>query len=361
MNETIQMMLARRSIRAFEEKPVPPEVKAAILSAAMRAPTAGGLMLYSVLDVTDQRLKDLLAETCDHQPFIAKAPVVLVFLADYRRWFRKFQRAGAQPPAPRLGDLLLASNDAVIAAHTACLAAESLGLGSCYIGDILERWEDHRDAFGLPPYVAPVSMLVLGYPTEQQKNRPQVPRFPQGMIVFENRYHDLTEEELAAFSPDDKALALYQRKYISDFALEMERSSKEIFRNWAGADGLRLYSVVLDCADHRALLEFYQKLLGWPVAFEDDPFYALEEPCSGVRLCVQREEDYQPPVWPARPDEQAAMAHVDLGVHGREALRAAVEKALSLGAKLAAEQFGGEEWTTLIDPAGHPLCVVDLG
>mgnify|MGYP000733112655 CR=1 FL=1 len=66
--------------------------------------------------------------------------------------------------------------------------------------------------FGLPPLCAPVSMLVFGYPTQQQKDRPQTSRFPQKMIVMENGYHDLTEEELQEFYPDDKARAFYNRK-----------------------------------------------------------------------------------------------------------------------------------------------------
>ena len=128
MNETLELMMKRKSVRVFEEKPIGPEEKQAILNAAMRAPTAGNSMLYSILDVTDQTLKDKLSETCDHQPFIAKAPMVWVFLADYRRWVRKFQQAGCENiPNPRLSDLILATNDTVIAAHAACMAAESLG------------------------------------------------------------------------------------------------------------------------------------------------------------------------------------------------------------------------------------------
>ena len=94
MNETMEVLMKRKSVRVFEQKDIPAEVKEAILGAAMRAPTAGNSMLYSILDITDQALKDKLAETCDHQPFIAAAPMVWVFLADYRRWVRKFQQAG---------------------------------------------------------------------------------------------------------------------------------------------------------------------------------------------------------------------------------------------------------------------------
>ncbi len=111
----------------------------------------------------------------------------LISLTDYRRWYRKFQQAGCNPPEPRFSDLILAENDAVIAAHVACMAAESLGVGSCYIGDVIEQWKIHRNIFNLPPCTAPVSMLVFGHPAELQKKRQQTSRFPKGIIVFENQ------------------------------------------------------------------------------------------------------------------------------------------------------------------------------
>ena len=67
MNETLRVLMERKSVRVFEKRPIGPEEKQAILNAAMRAPTAGNSMLYSILDVTDQALKDKLAITCDHQ------------------------------------------------------------------------------------------------------------------------------------------------------------------------------------------------------------------------------------------------------------------------------------------------------
>lgn len=233
MNETMQVLMNRKSVRVFEDKEIPPEIKEAILAAAMRAPTAGNMMLYSIIDVTDQSIKDKLSETCDHQPFIAQAKMVLVFCADYHRWYRKFKLAGCEDiPAPELSDLILATNDTVIAAHAACVAAESFGIGSCYIGDVIENFEAHKELLNLPAQVAPVSMLVFGYPTEQQKERKQPNRFAKESIIFENNYRDLTEEELIEMMPNDRTKALYNRKYISEFAREMVRSTKEIFKNW---------------------------------------------------------------------------------------------------------------------------------
>ena len=170
MNEVLRQLHARKSVRAFLDKPVPPEVKLAVLEAACAAPTAGNQQLYTILDVTDQAVKDTLAETCDHQPFIAKAPMVLIFCADCRKWYDAYAAAGCAPRSPGPGDLWLALSDANIAAQNAVTAAWSLGLGSCYIGDILENAETHRALLRLPEYVVPAAMLVFGYPTGSSRS-----------------------------------------------------------------------------------------------------------------------------------------------------------------------------------------------
>ncbi len=87
--------------------------KAAIIEAALQAPTAGNMTLYSIIDVTDQERKETLAVTCDNQPFIAKAPLVLVFVADYQRWYELFCHYEEEVRQPGLGDLLLACDDAL--------------------------------------------------------------------------------------------------------------------------------------------------------------------------------------------------------------------------------------------------------
>lgn len=80
MNEIIKSLYNRKSTRVYEEKPIPKEVKDMILEAAVQAPSAGCQQLYTILDITDQNLKEALSETCDHQPFIAKRPWFLYFV-----------------------------------------------------------------------------------------------------------------------------------------------------------------------------------------------------------------------------------------------------------------------------------------
>lgn len=231
MNETIQSLLERRSVRVFTDEPVPQEMKTRLLECAAAAPTAGNQQLYTILDITDQGLKDQLAVTCDHQPFIAKAPVVLIFCADANKWYQGFQRFGCDPRKPGAGDLMLAACDALIAAQNVVTAAHSLGLGSCYIGDIMELCEEHRALLKLPRYVFPVAMLVIGWPTQQQKDRQKPERQPLSMVVRENGYAPFSDEELARLlepaegqSVEDRFRAFCARKYNSDFSREMTRS-----------------------------------------------------------------------------------------------------------------------------------------
>lgn len=240
MNEIIKSLYRRKSVRVFEDRSVPAEMKAAILRSAAEAPTAGCQQLYTILDITDQALKDALAETCDHQSFIARAPMVLVFCADCKKWYDAYREAGCDPRAPGVGDLMLAFSDAAIAAQNAVVAAESLGLGSCYIGDIMENCARQRALLHLPEYVFPAVMLVFGWPTPQQRERPKPQRCPMAHIVHQNTYRSMDGAELrdmlahncGARPFEEWCAAFCERKYNSDFSREMTRSVAEYLRQF---------------------------------------------------------------------------------------------------------------------------------
>lgn len=234
MNEVLRQLKERKSVRVFTEQPISKEDKRAILEAAMDAPTAGNQQLYTILDITDEELKETLSKTCDNQPFIAKAPMVLVFLADFQKWYDAFAEAGCEPRKPREGDMMLAICDTLIAAQNAVTAAQSLGIGSCYIGDIMELRETHRELLNLPDYVFPAAMIVFGYPTQQQIERAKPERCPLEYIVQENTYHKMDGEELRALFVKKPGIQTFEswfgafcnRKYHSDFSKEMSRSVK---------------------------------------------------------------------------------------------------------------------------------------
>ena len=244
MNRVIQQLHQRKSVRVYEDRPIGPEEKRAILEAALQAPTAGNMALYTILDITDQNKKNALAKSCDNQPFIATAPMVLIFCADYRRWYDTFCQYEEQVRKPGMGDLFLAQADALISAQNAVVAAQSLGIGSCYIGDITENYEYHRELLNLPQYVAPAAMLCFGYPTQQQLERPKPARFRVEDMVHENGY----DREKSASMPrmladqtgrDGESLADWvrrfcKRKWNSEFSIEMSRSCAWIAAHWCG-------------------------------------------------------------------------------------------------------------------------------
>ena len=240
MNQTLQQLKERKSVRAFTDREITAEEKSAVLEAAVNAPTAGNQQLYTILDITDRALKERLSVTCDNQPFIADAKMVLIFCADCKKWYDAFVAAGCQPRTPGAGDLLLAVSDANIAAQNAVVAAHSLGIGSCYIGDIMENIEAHREALALPPWVFPAAMLVFGFPTQQQQERTKPQRVPMEHIVHQNGYRTMGAEELRAMfegkrgvrSYEDWMQAFCERKFNSEFAREMSRSVEEYLKDF---------------------------------------------------------------------------------------------------------------------------------
>lgn len=241
MNEIIKALAARKSVRSYTDREISSDCKEQILRAATEAPTVGNQQMYTILDITSQELKDKLSVTCDNQPFIATGKMVLIFCADFHKWYQAFTLAGCSPRRPGPGDFLLAVEDAAIAAQNAVTAAESLGIGSCYIGDIMENYELHRELLHLPEFVFPALMLVFGYPTPQQQEREKPKRAALDFIVHENAYPDFSPEEICQNIADLKGSdfdqwmqRFCQRKYQADFSLEMSRSVAAALKEFQG-------------------------------------------------------------------------------------------------------------------------------
>lgn len=119
--------------------------------------------------------------------------------------------------------------------------------------------------------------------------------------------------------------------------------------------GLKFDKVVLDCIDPHSLSEFYMNLLGWKKGFDTGWFVIIGSETSNVDIAFQKNDDYVPPVWPEAEGCQQQMLHLDFAVTPIEH-RYWVEKAESLGAKVAGMQFS-DQWTVMLDPEGHPFCI----
>ena len=203
-NHVTDCILDRASCRIFEDAPLTKEEEDTILTAAMRAPTAANLQLYSIIVIRDPETKKKLAKTCNNQPWLEKVPYMLVFCADYQRIYDFYDSSNVgkkckelKIPYIRPGEqfLFLAQEDAILAAQNAVLAGESIGISSCYVGHIMDYWETHAELFDLPRYVFPVVLLAMGRPARTAK-KIKTERFKKEYIVFEEKYRKLTKEEL---------------------------------------------------------------------------------------------------------------------------------------------------------------------
>ncbi|OPZ64740.1 MAG: FMN reductase (NAD(P)H) [Firmicutes bacterium ADurb.Bin506] len=196
MNETIKLLHTRASCRAFADRPIPPEVLDAVLEAGVRAPTGGNLQPYSIITVRNRAVASKLASLCGDQPFIARAPVNLLFCIDFHRGRRWAELSDAPFTCNRaFRHFWIAFQDTIIAAQNICVAADSAGLGSCYVGTVLECFPELRSMFQLPQGVFPVVLLSLGYPDAELRRRG---KFPQSIIVHDEVYHDPSDEQLSA-------------------------------------------------------------------------------------------------------------------------------------------------------------------
>ncbi|MCI1956278.1 MAG: VOC family protein [Oscillospiraceae bacterium] len=122
---------------------------------------------------------------------------------------------------------------------------------------------------------------------------------------------------------------------------------------------IAINAVVLDCKDPAALSDFYIRLLGWEKEpeNEDEEFVGIFSPNGSPRILFQRNENYIRPVWPEEPEKQQQMTHLDFTVASKNQMGLAVRHAVSCGASRTDVQYS-DKWTVMIDPAGHPFCLV---
>ncbi|UVH55117.1 NADPH-dependent oxidoreductase [Variovorax paradoxus] len=187
-NPVLQSLLAHRSVRTFDPAPLDEGTLEWLIAAAQSAPSSSNLQTWSVIAVEDAERKARLAEFAGNQGHVREAPLVLVWLADLARLRGLAQQA--QVPiegAEYLDSSLMGVIDAVLAAQNAVIAAQSLGLGTVYLGAIRNQPERVAAELGLPPGVFAVVGLCVGRP---DASRPAAvkPRLPQSAVLSRERY-----------------------------------------------------------------------------------------------------------------------------------------------------------------------------
>jgi FMN reductase (NADPH) len=172
---TIEQIHRHASVRSYKPDPVPPALVEAIVEAGQRSSTSSNLQMWSVVAVVDDGTRQTLADLCGQQEHIAQAPLFLAWCADLARLERACELRGYSQETGYLENFLVAAVDAAIAMQNAALAAESLGLGICYIGAIRNRPQEVIDLLALPPLVTPIAGMTVGWPAVEPKLRPRLP------------------------------------------------------------------------------------------------------------------------------------------------------------------------------------------
>jgi FMN reductase (NADPH) len=211
MNEMIQLLQNHRSIRSFEEKKLTPEQIKSIVASAQAASTSSFIQAYSIIGVTDQDKKDQLAALTGGQDYVAKNGHFFVFCADLHRHdvIGDLEKKDVLPTIESTEKFMVALIDAALAAQNAVIAAESMGLGICYIGGIRNNLDAVSELLKTPTRVIPLFGMAVGYP---KKVNDQKPRLPFEHIYHENEYNQDAESYKKQLSVYDEIISDYYQE-----------------------------------------------------------------------------------------------------------------------------------------------------
>ncbi len=179
-------------MRRYKPDPLPVPVIETVIAAGQRASTSSNLQAYSVVVVTEGVKRVKLAKLCGDQKQIEEAPVFLAFCADLARLERACQLRGYAQVTEYVENFLVAAVDAAILAQNTALAAESLGLGICYIGSIRNNPQEVIELLGLPRLTFPITGMTMGWPAVEPRLRP---RLPLRVVLHWEKYDRASEDD----------------------------------------------------------------------------------------------------------------------------------------------------------------------
>ena len=212
-NPTIELIHQHGSVRQYKTDPLPREMVETIVAAGQRAATSSNLQMFSVVALTDPDRRAQMQTYCGGQKHISQAPIFLTWVADLSRLERICEARGYTPELDGVENFLLAAVDVAIAAQNAGLAAESMGLGFCYIGAIRNNPRQVIELLKLPRLTFPLVGMTLGWPVKAPIIRP---RLPLDAILHWEAYAPNDEGELLAkYDQEMIETGIYRGRQVS--------------------------------------------------------------------------------------------------------------------------------------------------
>ncbi len=210
---TIEQIHRHVSIRRYKTDPLPREWIEAIVAAGQRAATSSNLQLYSVVAVTDAEKRQALASLCGNQAHIAQAPVFLAWCADLSRLNRACELRGYEQVTRYAENFLVAAVDVSLVMQNATLAAESLGLGTCYIGAIRNNPREVIALLQLPKLVFPIAGMTVGFPDAAPKHHPRLPL--RAVLHWERYDRTFEDEDLRTYDRIMAETGIYEGRQVA--------------------------------------------------------------------------------------------------------------------------------------------------
>ncbi|MSP66636.1 MAG: NADPH-dependent oxidoreductase [Alphaproteobacteria bacterium] len=207
-------IIQRRSMRRYRPDPLPGPLLGALLTAAQSAGSKSDFQAYSIVHVADRAQQQAIGALMPEMPWVATAPVLLVFCPDLSRGRDACARHGLPFAHDTLDGFINTTVDAALALQTCALAAELTGLGSCAISAVRDHAERITELLALPAGVYPLLGLTIGYP--------EVPwrvsmRLPPNVVVHRDAYDACGEEAaIAAYDRRRQVREPIQRQRAED-------------------------------------------------------------------------------------------------------------------------------------------------
>jgi len=196
-----------RTVRKYSSQKVDNELLQQLLETACRTSNTGNMQAYSIIVTTDSTIKEQLAPAHFNQPMVAQAPVVLTFCADFNRVTKWCEQRQADPGFDNFQSFMATTIDAMLAAQTFCIAAESKGLGICYLGTTTYNAGEIIECLKLPKLVVPITTITVGYPDILPE---KTDRLPLSAIVHYEVYNDFDNEAIDEMYAEKESSEFYK-------------------------------------------------------------------------------------------------------------------------------------------------------
>jgi len=228
-NTTLDGLLAHRSVRAFLDKPLAPEILPTLVAAAQSAASSSNLQLWSVIAVEDRAKIARLSELAGNQPHIREAPLFLVWLLDFARLRKVAQSRNGDPQfLSSFNGWTTGAIDVGLAAQNAVVAAESLGLGTVYIGALRRDPVAVAAELELPQETFPLLGLSIGYPDPARPTAIK-PRLSQAAVLHRERYTPTEPAEIDRY--DERLVEFFEAQKLPHVAWSKQTTERLAHRD----------------------------------------------------------------------------------------------------------------------------------